>query len=104
MIDMFNEEDNECIVLDCVKGCTLRQMMLDCGKVRMNTKLATKILYDLLLILRKLHEYQILHNNITMDSVHGVKRERILQIRLFDFRNARFVNGQKANITDLKGF
>ena len=104
MIDFFNEGDNECIVLDSVKGSTLRKMMLDCGKVRMNISLATNILSDILSILKKLHEYHILHNNITKDSVHGLKREKILIFRLFDFRNARFVNDQKANITVFKGF
>jgi len=104
LIDIFSDGDRECIVLDCVKGSTLRQIMLELGKGRMNAKLASRILFDLLSVLNKLHECQILHGNITIDSVQGVKRDGVFQARLFDFRSARLVNGQKADSGVFGGF
>jgi len=55
LIDAFSDGDHECIVLDCVKGSPLREIMRECGKTRMNAKLASKVLNEVLQILKHLH-------------------------------------------------
>ncbi len=84
--DFFLENDTAYIIMDFLEGITLKDYLTERGKISVEE--TANILQPIMNSLSKIHEYNIIHRDISPDNIMLLKNNKV---KLLDFGAAREV-------------
>lgn len=102
--NFFKENNTAYIVMEYLRGVTLKQFVLQRGENRIEIDTAVQIVTDVSRILEEMHKLGIVHRDISLDNIHICPDG---SVKIYDLGSARFFKGdttQELSIVIKPGF